>query len=191
MNERELEKQLREQPIRPIPAHWREEILRAVQLQAGAESEAGAGRVESLPGRMKAPSKGKESPTWWRDLLWPHPVAWAGLAAAWVLIVGLNTMALRPSHSSGGTRSQASRPATPSDAMKMALAEQWKLREELLSWKTAAEEEGGPPPKAPPADARPRSQAQPQAFIVTQASCLKGAGPPASLVQDEVSRLVV
>jgi anti-sigma factor RsiW len=33
---------------------------------------------------------GLPSATWWRELLWPCPQAWAGLAAAWAVILAVN-----------------------------------------------------------------------------------------------------
>lgn len=56
-----LEAELHRQPFRPLPPAWREEILAAAAPAAA-------------PG--------------WRDYLWPHPRAWAALAAAWVATAG-------------------------------------------------------------------------------------------------------
>lgn len=66
MNPDDFEKQLRRTPIRPAPEAWRGEILKAARAAAPAKTEP---RV------------------WWRELLWPCPRAWAGLAAAWVVIL--------------------------------------------------------------------------------------------------------
>ena len=59
----EFEQQLQRQPMRELPRQWRSQIL-------GAASRNGH---STLVDRLS---------TW----LWPHPRAWAGLAAAWVLI---------------------------------------------------------------------------------------------------------
>ncbi len=64
----DFEEYLRRQSIRPVPAHWRGEILRAARAQPAA-------------------------PPWWREWLWPSPRAWAGLAAAWGLILLLTVTA--------------------------------------------------------------------------------------------------
>lgn len=62
----EFENKLRNQPRREIPPEWRQEILGPLR-------------------------KSQDAPAaWWRQLLWPHPAAWASLAAAWVAIVGLS-----------------------------------------------------------------------------------------------------
>ena len=61
---------LKQQPLRRIPAQWRGEILAAAK-----------------------PPRAKEKPTqspWWLAWLWPSPVAWAGVACAWLFIIGLN-----------------------------------------------------------------------------------------------------
>jgi hypothetical protein len=59
----DFEDYLRRQSIRPVPAQWREEILRAARPQ---------------------PQSAVSS--WWQEWLWPCPRAWAGLAAAWGFI---------------------------------------------------------------------------------------------------------
>jgi hypothetical protein len=56
-----LEAELVRQPFQPLPPAWRDEILAAAAAAA-------------TPG--------------WRDYLWPHPRAWAALAAGWVAIAG-------------------------------------------------------------------------------------------------------
>lgn len=58
MNDR-FEETLRRQTFRQTPVSWRREILGAI--------------TETV------------SP-WWREWLWPSPVAWATVAAMWVLI---------------------------------------------------------------------------------------------------------
>src|SRR5205085_2421149 len=78
--------QLSSQKIRPIPTHWKGQIL-----SAAARS---------------TPSPLPQEAWTWRDLLWPCPQVWAGFAAAWLLVLFLNisitekstptTMAARP-----------------------------------------------------------------------------------------------
>jgi hypothetical protein len=63
----EFEKQLERQPMREVPRGWRSEIL----------SVACRAEPSTLVHRLS---------TW----LWPHPRAWAVLAAAWVLILLLH-----------------------------------------------------------------------------------------------------
>ena len=70
----EFEKQLQRQPLRQIPATWREEILAA------------AAKAETTPSRQWLTTIHYQLTT----LLWPHPKAWGALAAAWVLILGFS-----------------------------------------------------------------------------------------------------
>ena len=69
----DLPARLRAQPPAPLPVHWREEILAA----------AAAHRFTPRPSR-------------WRDaaevlagFAWPHPYAYAGLLAVWLLVLTL------------------------------------------------------------------------------------------------------
>jgi hypothetical protein len=61
----DFEKRLQNLRVREIPSYWRARIL------AGAPPEQ----------------------AWWQEWLWPYPRAWAGLAAAWVVILGMNLAA--------------------------------------------------------------------------------------------------
>jgi hypothetical protein len=70
----EFESQLQKQVVRQAPGHWRKQILDAARRNAELPQTAG-------------------KPSWsWRDLLWPCPQAWAGLAAAWLLVLGFNLL---------------------------------------------------------------------------------------------------
>jgi hypothetical protein len=71
----QFEQRLRRQPLREIPNKWRGEILAAAK-----------------PATRTSPR------TWFLStfnhqcstLFWPHPKAWAGLAAAWIVIFTLH-----------------------------------------------------------------------------------------------------
>jgi hypothetical protein len=131
-----FEQRLSNEPLRQIPAAWREEILGA------AEAHRPAG---PLPERGFAPVR-------WslRELLWPCPRAWAGLAAAWVAILAVNF---------------ATSEATPESEIRHAALpapEKWqmlRLQQEMLAELAAATEEPDPG-KAIPAIPQPRSQRQ-------------------------------
>ncbi len=69
----DFEKRLAHQPLRQIPAAWRGDILRTAQAAVSKPAPRSSSCFHSLS-----------------SLFWPHPKAWAGLAAAWLLIVALH-----------------------------------------------------------------------------------------------------
>ncbi|HTA30971.1 MAG TPA: hypothetical protein VK731_10820 [Candidatus Cybelea sp.] len=113
----DFEKRLQEMPLREIPGLWKDRIMAAAQPQ----------------------------PAWWQEWLWPNPRAWAGLAAAWAIILLLHITA--PGESgAAGTGSSAS----------------WQnfafLRQETeLIARFSDSEEKRPAASAPPAATKPRS----------------------------------
>jgi hypothetical protein len=107
----DFEAQLQRQPLRDLPAEWRTEILSVAQ-EAMAQPETVKPTVPT---------------SWWRELLWPCPQAWAGLAAVWVVILGLNWLNNRPTD---GQPLQARRELTPEE--RMAFIEQQRLLATLL-----------------------------------------------------------
>ena len=68
-----FEQRLSRQPLKPLPGEWRAEILAVAR-------EARVMRHSSFVIRH----------SWLATLLWPHPKAWAGLAAVWLVILALN-----------------------------------------------------------------------------------------------------
>jgi len=73
----EFEQKLSRQPLRQISARWRAGTL------AAAESAANTAKRSEDSSTVNLIS-------WWRELFWPHPKAWASLAAVWVFIFALN-----------------------------------------------------------------------------------------------------
>ena len=130
----EFEQQLQRQPLRSPPEEWRREILEAANAAA----------------RARTPAFSPPGEPWWREWLWPSPRAWAGLAAAWVIILALNTA--RP----GSPAGVASVSPPPSREMIMALSAQRRELAELLG---DAQETS---PATKPAPPRPRSERQTQ-----------------------------
>jgi hypothetical protein len=129
MNFDEFETKLRNVAPREIPAEWRREIL---------------GEIESKPiekgTRITRPSN---VASWWKQWLWPHPTAWASLAAVWVVIVALHFAARsEPARASGG-------PVRPGPEILQAFQDRTRLMAELS-------EESSPPAGASAAG-RPRS----------------------------------
>ena len=129
MNFDEFENKLRGQPRREIPPEWRREIL------------------APLHRRVEAPV------AWWRQLLWPHPAAWASLAAAWVAIFALN-LASAPEAASYQAASK------PSPDKLVAYQERQRL------WAELALDLSPQPRKALPAIDRPRSNLRPAEAVV-------------------------
>jgi hypothetical protein len=65
----EWETHLRSVPVRDVPPRWRAEILAAAER---SEEPVRRGTLLALG-------------DFFRGLLWPHPAAWASLAAGWLL----------------------------------------------------------------------------------------------------------
>jgi hypothetical protein len=76
----ELEKKLSRRPLKQIPAEWRGEILSAARDAKAAHPES------RIPHRSFLSTLNHQLSA----LLWPHPKAWAGLAAVWIAIIALN-----------------------------------------------------------------------------------------------------
>jgi hypothetical protein len=112
----DFEKSLSRQPLKAVPAAWREEILAAA---------AAVGHSQPSPRTPRRSFSGTLSQQL-AQLLWPHPKAWAGLAAVWVLILTLNlTLEERPP----ATTRLAIR---PSPEVMVELRQQRKLYAELM-----------------------------------------------------------
>jgi hypothetical protein len=75
MNTDPFEQRASHQPWRQVPVAWRQEILAAARAAERPRSVPAVSRWEQLA-----------------DLLWPSPKVWAGLAAAWIAMIGLNVV---------------------------------------------------------------------------------------------------
>jgi len=126
-NADDLERHLEGQPFRRLPPEWREEILTAAR--AVAQPRAAASDIRPTP--------------WWRTVLWPNPMAWAGLAAAWLAILILNHAGRwEPLTQSAAVHG-------PSTGLVLALIEHRRQLNELLE--VPAAESAPAPAPAPPA----------------------------------------
>jgi len=132
----DFERQLKRQTLRRVPEHWRGQILAA----AGQKRATG--------------NRSQDATSFWRELLWPCPQVWAGLAAVWIVVLCLSF----GSHESPeSTQSMAQGTRTPQPIH--ALAERQRLLVELLDSAPTAE---APAPVVP----RRRSGISPQMFAV-------------------------
>jgi hypothetical protein len=86
MNEEteQFEQRLRRQSLKKIPGEWRAEILSAARGAQITRHASPASWLSTLNSQLST-------------LLWPHPKAWAGLAAVWVGILVLNLSQHDPS----------------------------------------------------------------------------------------------
>ena len=106
----DFEKQLQRHPLRAVPGEWRGEILDAAR-------RAGDHQLSTI---------NPQPISWWRELFWPCPQAWAGLAAAWGVILVLN-LASRDSVQVAKTSK-----AAPAPELLIALREHRRLLTELI-----------------------------------------------------------
>jgi len=136
----DFEKQLERQSFRPIPGAWRDEILGAANSAARAERDARPSIVEPRTSLFKS-------------LFWPHPKAWATLAAVWVAI-----FALRFSEG-GDSRAATDLAFAPAAQVLAAIKEQHLVLAELLG---ELEYRDADVPKTAP---RPRSERRPTLLI--------------------------
>lgn len=131
----DFEQKLQRQPLRQIPGGWRGEIL----ATAGRKSEA----------------KGREREWFWPSslvtrlstILWPSPVAWAGLAAVWILILAVDFSMRDPAP----VMAEKSAPSSPEVIVE--LKQQQRLLAELMGPRDSSDTDR--PKKSGP---RPRSE---------------------------------
>ena len=135
MNEEKFENRLRRQQLRGIPPAWREEILAATEVDRCAAPVLELAFLDALRLRL-------------RELFWPAPQAWAGLAAIWLVILGVNFATRDPAPMNFARRTT---PATP--LMRELLKEQHQFFAELVG-PTEMPKADRPKPAAAP----PRSQ---------------------------------
>jgi|SRR5664280_2234583 hypothetical protein len=142
MNADDFEQRVQRQPLRQLPGEWRQEILSAAQ-QASLPDHASriTHHVPTSPSLLSTIYHQLSS------LLWPHPAAWACLAAAWVVILGVNLT------TRDASMAVAKRASPVSPQVFMAFQEQERLLSELLGPRETPVAER---PKAAPG--RPRSE---------------------------------
>jgi len=137
--EEQFEQRLQSQPHRPMPVEWREKILSA------ALKRVPSGIAQHQEPRLGFPHR---APSWLLSLLWPHPKAWAGLAAIWLLVLSLNLATREPA---------SSRVMSQTAARPLQLHEMLRQQEQLLAELLGPVEKPEITPTKP-RDPQPRSQ---------------------------------
>ena len=137
MNPDDFEHRLARLPVKEIPGEWRADILsaaRAAQPAPHASRLTPHGWLSTLNSQLSS-------------FFWPHPKAWAGLAAVWVCIVALN-------FSTRDTSVRlAEKVSPPSAEVIVELRKQQKLYAELMGVNEPREAD-----RPKDATARPRTQ---------------------------------
>jgi hypothetical protein len=131
----DFENHLQQQPMRPVPAEWRSEIL-------GASENAHRQPATRKPSSHLPALKAQLS-----AILWPCPQAWAGLGMVWLMILAVNFATQEKDEQIAQTTSRLS-PETI-----MALREQKRELAKLIEPFNA---QPGEPPKTNPS--QPRSE---------------------------------
>ena len=114
--EDQLEQRLRHQPVKSIPSAWREEIIAAAESARGSHCS-----PRTTPLSLFSTLKQQLA-----ALFYPHPKAWAGLAAVWVVIITLQIV------SRDRTQVIAQQMPPPSPEVLMVLRQQRLLLAELV-----------------------------------------------------------
>lgn len=112
-----FEAQLRRQAPRHIPPVWRAEILNAADQAAPRDTGSA-----TVPRAWLSTLNSQLS-----TLLWPHPRAWAGLAAIWLVILTFDFAAREPSG-----RQVMRQADPPSPQMRALLQQQEQMMAELV-----------------------------------------------------------
>ena len=107
----DFEQKLQRQPLRRVPAEWRREILSAAER--GSRTAPRASFLSTLNTQLST-------------LLWPHPKAWAGLAAVWIFIFAVD-FSIRDK-----TPVVAGKPTPPSPEVVAELKQQQRMLAELI-----------------------------------------------------------
>ena len=117
-----FEQKLQRQTLRPVPAGWREEILEAAETSRRKTDAVDRALTSTAPSRSWPSTLATRLST----VLWPHPAAWAGLAAVWMVILAVN-FSMRDT-----TPVVAEKSVPPSPELIVELKQQRRLLAELI-----------------------------------------------------------
>ena len=149
MNTDDFEKRLERQPLRQVPGEWRQQILSAARQASLPEH---APRITQQAHRSASLLLTIHHQL--STLLWPHPMAWAGLVAVWLVILGVNLT------TRDASTVMAKHPSPVSPQFFMAFQEQERLLSELIGPRDTPVTE-----RPKPSPARPRSEGR-RALVV-------------------------
>jgi hypothetical protein len=113
MNPDDFEKRLQRLPLREIPPEWREKILQGAETPRHSSSVIRHSFLSTINSKLST-------------VLWPHPKAWAGLAALWLVIAAADFA------SSDSPTQIAQKPAQPSAETLVLVQQQQRLLAELI-----------------------------------------------------------
>ena len=113
MNSDDFEKRLQRLPLQEIPPEWREQILQGAETPRHSSSVIRHSFLRTLNSQLST-------------VLWPHPKAWAGLAAVWFIIAAAHFA------SSDSPTRIARKVAQPSPETLVLVQQQQRLLAELV-----------------------------------------------------------
>ncbi|HTV43510.1 MAG TPA: hypothetical protein VMF08_23305 [Candidatus Sulfotelmatobacter sp.] len=136
-----FEQRLRRQPLRPLPTEWRREILEAA-------SEACPVQPGEIVSRYSFLSELRRR---FASVLWPHPVAWGGLAVVWALIFAVNI-------STQDKPANMAVKALPSPEVIGQSPEQQRLYAQLMGFQLTGSDDPSNPDRQKAIPPKPRSE---------------------------------
>lgn len=134
MKPEDFEQRLQRRPLRQIPAGWRAEILAAANPAPRSASRTPF--LSTINSQLST-------------LLWPHPKAWAGLAAVWILIIAVD-FSIRDK-----SPVIAERSSPPSPEVVAELKQQQRILAELIGARDALDADRSKPMAPQPRSERP------------------------------------
>ncbi len=138
MNSDDFDQRLTRQPLRPVPAAWRDELL------------ARAGGIQPSTPLFQLSTFNFQLRQW----LWPCPQAWAALAAVWVLLLAVNF----------STRDRSATNTASANALPV-MPYAWREQQKFLAELFPPEPIAPPRPRVQPTPALPATPRSELRFI--------------------------
>ena len=141
MKSDDFEQKLQRQPLREIPAAWREDILRtAAQVSPSAVSRVSKAADRDTTSGDIASTLREFLAEVVRELVWRPRRVWTGFAVIWLIIISINLADSGPSAGSGRN----------TYTMVMAWQRQQRLMAELMASTDARDADRPKPPRTGP-----------------------------------------